>query len=72
MMTVGYIGLGAMGSALAGRLPAYHDLRVWDLNQSAIDKLVAKGAKAVASAAELAHQCEVIVLLPPSYSRCPG
>jgi 3-hydroxyisobutyrate dehydrogenase-like beta-hydroxyacid dehydrogenase len=34
-MNIGYIGLGAMGSALAGRFLPAHKLVVWDLNSAA-------------------------------------
>lgn len=65
MHTIGYIGLGAMGASLAGRLARTCDLRVWDLNRQAIDRLVAQGARAATSAADLARQCDSIVLCLP-------
>ena len=44
MTDIGFIGLGNMGAALARRLMRDHTLHVWDLNQSAVDDLVADGA----------------------------
>ena len=46
MSDIGFIGLGNMGAALARRLMTDHTLHVWDLNQAAVDALVADGAKA--------------------------
>ena len=46
MTDIGFIGLGNMGAALARRLMRDHTLHVWDLNQSAVDDLVADGALA--------------------------
>lgn len=46
MSDIGFIGLGNMGAALARRLMAAHTLHVWDINQAAVDALVAEGAVA--------------------------
>jgi 3-hydroxyisobutyrate dehydrogenase len=61
---IGFIGLGNMGAALARRLLADHTLHVWDMNQEAVDALVADGALAAngpggvgASGAELILTC---------------
>ena len=43
-LSVGYIGLGAMGGALARRLTAAYRLHVWDLNRKAAERFEAKGA----------------------------
>jgi 3-hydroxyisobutyrate dehydrogenase len=64
-MQIGYIGLGAMGSALAGRFLPAHPLVVWDLNGAALAAFEKRGAKAAPSAAELARQCDVILLCLP-------
>jgi 3-hydroxyisobutyrate dehydrogenase-like beta-hydroxyacid dehydrogenase len=64
--TVGYIGLGAMGGAMAGRLAENgFDLQVFDLNPDAIAAAVAKGATAATSGAELAAACEHISICVP-------
>ena len=64
MTDIGFIGLGNMGAALARRLMRDHTLHVWDMNQAAIDALVADGAIAAngpegvgASGAELVLTC---------------
>jgi 3-hydroxyisobutyrate dehydrogenase len=62
---VGYVGLGAMGRALAKHLAGPYELIVWDINPSAIADLVAIGATAASSLADLARQCEIVVLCLP-------
>lgn len=64
MTDIGFIGLGNMGAALARRLMREHRLHVWDINQSAVEALVAEGAVAAngpagiaASGAELILTC---------------
>jgi 3-hydroxyisobutyrate dehydrogenase-like beta-hydroxyacid dehydrogenase len=37
-MSIGYIGLGAMGGALARRLMLTHKLRVYDLNPQRVQE----------------------------------
>lgn len=52
-LSVGFIGLGAMGSAMAGRLlEEGHDLRVWNRSPGPVEELVARGAKAAVDAAD--------------------
>ena len=59
--TVGYIGLGAMGGAMAGRLAEDgFDLHVFDLSADAIAAVVEKGATGADSCAELATGCDHI------------
>ena len=53
MATLGFLGMGNMGSAMAGRLlESGHELRVWNRNPAACDDLVAKGAVRASSARE--------------------
>jgi 3-hydroxyisobutyrate dehydrogenase-like beta-hydroxyacid dehydrogenase len=53
MATLGFLGMGNMGSAMAGRLlESGHELRVWNRSPDACDELVAKGAVRVSSARE--------------------
>ncbi|HEY0179650.1 MAG TPA: NAD(P)-dependent oxidoreductase [Dokdonella sp.] len=55
-MKIGFIGLGAMGSGIAGRLVAAgHDVVVWNRSRAAVDALVANGARAANTAAEAAE-----------------
>lgn len=67
MATVGFIGLGIMGSRMAGRLlAAGHELVVYDVSEAAVAALAAKGAKTVASAADVASRTDVVVLSLPT------
>jgi 3-hydroxyisobutyrate dehydrogenase len=61
--TVGFVGLGDMGGPMAERIAeGGFDLSVFDLRQEALDTLVAKGARAAGSAAELAKESEVVIV----------
>ena len=60
-LSIGYIGLGAMGGALASRLTAAYKLHVWDLNRTAAERFEAKGATVCATAADVARRCRVIL-----------
>ena len=68
MQTVGYVGLGAMGGALAGHLTQGHDLIVLDRNPAAVAALEAKGARAATNASDLARASQVIFLCLPRTS----
>ncbi|WP_328505487.1 NAD(P)-dependent oxidoreductase [Streptomyces sp. NBC_00391] len=61
---LGFIGVGAMGSAIASRLVADHDLYVSDLNRQAADELVSQGATFM-SADETAKRCLYVFLSLP-------
>jgi len=67
-MRVGYIGLGAMGGALARHLVGKHSLTVFDLNKAVVASFVEQGAKAAATCAELARECDVVLLCLPRSS----
>lgn len=59
-MKVGFIGLGAMGSAMASNLVAAgHHVTVWNRSEAAAEKLASLGAKA-ASTPDRAAQGEVL------------
>lgn len=62
--TVGFIGVGAMGAAIAGRLVDKYDLYVNDRNPAAADALVARGAT-FAPVEELAKVAQVVFLSLP-------
>ena len=57
MASVGFLGLGSMGAALARRLvDAGHDVHVWNRSRGPVDDLVAAGAVACATPGDaLAH-----------------
>jgi 3-hydroxyisobutyrate dehydrogenase len=65
---VGFIGLGNMGAPMAGRLlDAGHPLVVHDMRAAAAAPLLARGARAAASPAEVgAAAATVITILPTS------
>src|SRR5258708_30104137 len=67
-MNIGYIGLGSMGSAVARRLVAGHKLIVWDINNAATAAFEKLGVTVAPSAAELARQCEIVLLCLPRTS----
>lgn len=63
---VGFIGLGAMGAAMAERLQAAAvPLVVFDQNRAALEPFVAAGATAAASAREVGEAAEIVVLCLP-------
>jgi 3-hydroxyisobutyrate dehydrogenase len=61
-MQIGYVGLGAMGGALARRLLREHSLVVFDINHDAVAQFEKAGAAGVSSSAELAGKCSVIMM----------
>jgi len=61
--TVGFIGLGIMGRGMARNLlKAGFDLRVWNRTASRMDELVAEGARPTRDPADLAAQCDLILI----------
>jgi 2-hydroxy-3-oxopropionate reductase len=61
MLTVGYIGLGLMGKSIARNIRrAGFPLIVHNRSREAVNELVAEGAKAAGSPAEVASQVEVV------------
>ena len=61
-LTVGLIGLGAMGAGMAGSLRrAGHPPRVFDVRTEAAQAFARDGGTACASPAELASACDVVV-----------
>jgi 3-hydroxyisobutyrate dehydrogenase len=67
-MTVGFIGLGSMGGALAERLASGdQDLMVFDRSPDATERLVAAGAQQSANVDDVLVGCDVVhVCLPTS------
>ena len=64
--TVGFIGLGIMGRPMARHiLQAGYPLVVHSRSRPPIDALIALGARAAATPAELAAQCEVVITCLP-------
>ncbi|MGF6872995.1 3-hydroxyisobutyrate dehydrogenase-like beta-hydroxyacid dehydrogenase [Paraburkholderia sp. MM5477-R1] len=64
---IGYVGLGAMGSALAGQaLRVVRELHVFDPDPVKVERLTREGARAAPDVASLAAVCDVIFLCVPS------
>jgi 2-hydroxy-3-oxopropionate reductase len=60
---VGFIGLGIMGRGMAHNLlKAGFDLTVWNRTASKMDEFVSAGAKVAKSPADLASQCDIIMI----------
>lgn len=63
-MKLGFIGLGKMGAAMAGRLlAAGHDLGVYNRTASKVVALTSKGATPLISVAEAATYGEVVITM---------
>ena len=66
-MKIGFIGLGIMGKPMSKNLiKAGHELVVLDRNQLAVAEVVALGATAANSAAEVAGQVELVITMLPN------
>ena len=64
--TIGFIGLGRMGKSMAANLQKKgFQLHVNDLNQAAVNELVALGAQA-APVEQIARNCSIVVTMLPS------
>jgi len=63
-MQIGVAGLGAMGAAVAARLLQLgHQVTVWNRSPDKVNPLVAAGAKAAASPAEVARASEAVITM---------
>ena len=66
---IGFIGLGLMGSGMAMNVMKKHgQLNVYDLDQTAVGKLVALGAEQMQSVRELGSNSDIVVLSLPDPS----
>jgi 3-hydroxyisobutyrate dehydrogenase-like beta-hydroxyacid dehydrogenase len=66
-MTLGFIGLGRMGGAMASRLIATgNELMVYDINSAAVSTLVSAGATAASNVRGLADRCATVFLSLPT------
>lgn len=64
---LGFVGVGRMGIHMAGRLlDSGHDLTVHDIDETAVARLVQRGAKRAASAAEVASAAETVFVSLPT------
>lgn len=63
MTQIGFIGLGIMGRGMTNNLlKAGHNVMVWNRTAARMDEFAAAGAKTASSPAELAAQCDVILV----------
>lgn len=61
-LTIGFTGLGAMGSLMADNLlQAGHRLQVWNRTASRCEPLIARGARACATPADAARGTDFVV-----------
>ncbi|MFZ3390863.1 NAD(P)-dependent oxidoreductase [Buttiauxella gaviniae] len=67
MNTIGFIGLGLMGEAMSKNIVEKFsgDVLVYDINAESVARIVAQGAKAATSAAEIARKADVIISMVP-------
>ncbi len=66
-MQYGFVGLGHLGEKMAGCLVRGGlSVMVYDLNKTAVERLVKKGATAGTSAAEVAGQVDAVITCLPS------
>jgi 3-hydroxyisobutyrate dehydrogenase-like beta-hydroxyacid dehydrogenase len=66
---LGFVGVGRMGGPMASRLlDAGHSLCIFDTSQEALRPLVARGARAAASAEDVASASDVVLMSLPTPS----
>src|ERR1700682_1385904 len=66
-MQVGFVGLGKMGRPMTQRLlAAGHTVHVFNRSRAAVEALVAEGAKAADSAAQVAQRADVVMSALPT------
>lgn len=65
-LRVGYVGLGAMGAAIAGRLLQTRPLAVFDVDRGRARALEARGARVAPDLASLARECDVVMICVPT------
>lgn len=65
-MHVGYVGLGAMGGALARRLMLSRKMHVFDIRTEAVREFAEDGALATDSLPSLARACDIIFICLPT------
>lgn len=66
MTTIAFIGLGIMGSPMAGQLVAAgHDVLGYNRSSGALDRFVERGGRATDSVAEAVQQADVVITMLP-------
>jgi 2-hydroxy-3-oxopropionate reductase len=66
--TIGFIGLGVMGSPMSGHLVAAgHRVTGFDLSADSLSKLVAAGGTAADSVADAVRGADVVITMLPDH-----
>ena len=66
-MKIGFIGLGIMGKPMVKNLlKAGHEVVAFDLNKASVDEVVASGAVAGSSAADVASKTPLVITMLPN------
>ncbi len=66
-MKIGFIGLGIMGKPMSKNLlKAGYEVVVYNRSRASMDELVAVGAEAAGSSAEVAAKCDVVITMLPN------
>jgi len=66
-LSIGFIGLGKMGVPMMNRLVSSNrQVRVFDIDQAALEKAVATGGIAADSIHDIANQCDIVMLSLPT------
>eukprot|EP01134_Creolimax_fragrantissima_P000466 CFRG0466T1 len=67
--SVGFVGLGNMGGHMANNLiKAGHDVMVYDIKKSSVDRLVSLGATSASSPGDMAEQVSTVISMIPNSS----
>jgi 3-hydroxyisobutyrate dehydrogenase len=70
-MKIGFVGLGNVGSKLAGSLLRNgYEVMVRDLNPDFVNDFVSRGASAADSPKQLAQTCDIVITCLPSPAAC--
>ncbi len=70
-MIAGFVGVGAMGEAMAGHAAkAGFDVKVFDADQSVMDRLQANGLMVASSLSDLGQKADVIIIMVATDSQC--
>ena len=67
MSKIGFIGLGIMGKPMCKNLlKAGYEVTAFDLNPSSVEEVVACGAKAGSSNADVASKSDIVITMVPN------
>src|SRR5580692_504781 len=67
LATLGFVGVGRMGTPMAERLlAAGYAVVVYDKSNEAMSRLVGKGAQSAPSARAVADRCEIVLVSLPT------